>query len=436
MSTKDVDVLVIGGGPAGVGAAFSAARLGARALVIEQFNCLGGVATAGGHAHMSSASAHRSQTRIAGGLFEEVTRRIADEGFGRSDVYGTWFEIEGLKLLYERMAGELGVDLLYHTFFCDTLVEDGKAVGGVVQNKSGRHEIRAARIIDCTGDGDAAASAGVPFEVGRPGDAKCQPVTLMFTIGGVDWDRVTEWEKTHKRSELFIEAHRNGDMDPFQTTMVCWWWTPTRPDFVGINTTHIIHVDATDPDDLTRATIEGRRQAYQCIDVFRKYVDGMQDCYMVSTPNTVGLRESRRILGDVVLTEDDIKARKEWPDSVGYGSFFIDIHNIDGPGMSDTSWYPPEGFRYQIPYRVLLPRGVENLLVAGRCISVTHLALGSTRVMTQCMLTGEAAGTAAALSIEHGVTPRELDTAVLQDRLRQDGAILDEEGIARANPDA
>jgi hypothetical protein len=431
---NEYDVIVVGGGPAGVGAGFAAARRGAKTLVVEQFNCLGGVATAGGHAHMSIGSAWKSRTRVVGGLFQEVTRRIADEGFGRSDVYGTWFEIEGLKLLYEQMAADCGVDLLYYTFFCETVVEGGKVVGIVIQNKSGRRELRAPRIVDCTGDGDVAASAGAPFEVGRPKDGRCQPVTLMFTIGGVDWNRVRQWETDHDRADLFIEAHRNGDMDPFQTTMLCWWWTPTRPDFVGVNTTHIIHVDATDAADLTQATLEGRRQAHQCVDVFRKYVDGMQDCYMVSTPNTIGLRESRRILGDILLTEDDIKAQRSWPDSIGYGSFFIDIHHIDGPGMDDTTWHPGEEFRYQIPYRTLLPRTVENLLVAGRCISVSHLALGSTRVMAQCMLTGEAAGAAAALSAQEDVSPRDLDVAALQTALREHGAILDEEGIAKANP--
>ena len=159
---QDYDVIVVGGGPAGVGAAFAAARQGAKVLVIEQFNCLGGVATAGGHGHMSIGSAWRSQTRVVGGLFQEVCQRIADEGFGRSDVYGSWFEVEGLKFLLERIAAECGVDVLYYTFFCESVIEDGVVAGIVVQNKSGRSEIRAKRVIDCTGDGDVAASAGAP----------------------------------------------------------------------------------------------------------------------------------------------------------------------------------------------------------------------------------------------------------------------------------
>ncbi len=432
---QDYDVIVVGGGPAGVGAAFGAARQGAKVLVIEQFNCLGGVATAGGHGHMSIGSAWRSQTRVVGGLFQEVCQRIADEDFGRSDVYGSWFEVEGLKFLLERMAAECGVDVLYYTFFCESVIEDGVVVGIVVQNKSGRSKIRAKRVIDCTGDGDVAASAGAPFEVGRPGDGKCQPVTLMFTIGGVGWPRVEAWWKDHDYREMLKEAQKNGDMDPFQSEILCRWWTPTRPDHVGVNFTHVIEVDSTKAEDLTRATLEGRRQVFQSVNVFRKYIDGMQDCYLVSTPNTIGLRESRRILGDVLLTEEDIKAEKAWPDTIGYGSFFIDVHNLDGPGMSPTSWHPPKGFKYQIPYRVLLPQKAENLLVAGRCISVTHLALGSTRVMAQCMLTGEAAGTAAALSVQANVSPRELDVARIQDALRKGGAILDENDIARANAD-
>jgi hypothetical protein len=208
-----------------------------------------------------------------------------------------------------------------------------------------------------------------------------------------------------------------------------WWWTPTRPDQVGVNFTHIIHVDSTRAEDLTRATLEGRRQAWESISVFRKYVPGMEKCYMISTPSTVGIRESRRIRGEHVLSEEDIRAQRSFPDNICYGSFFIDIHHIDGPGMDPSVWRPPQGFKYHIPYRVLLPLGVENLLTAGRCVSCTHLALGSIRVMAQCMGMGEAAGTAAALSLRQGSTPRAIEVSTLQARLRQQGAILSEEDI-------
>ncbi len=430
----DVDVLVVGGGPAGIAAAMAAARAGASVLLLEQFNCLGGVAGAGGHGHISTYCASSDSTRIAGGVIYEVARRLVEEDAGWMNYNGVWFEVEKLKFLLERMMHEAGVRLLYHTFFCDAVVEDGIILGAVIQNKSGRQWVKARRIVDCTGDGDVAAAAGAPFEQGRPGDGQCQPTTLMFTIGGVDWPQVEAWRgHDYQQRQVWEEAQRRGDMEPFQTTIMGFWWTPTRPDQVGINFTHITAIDSTKAEDLTRATIEGRRQAFHCIDVFRKYVPGMDKCYMVSTPNTVGLRESRRIIGELVLTENDLKTQRIWDDSIGHGAFFIDIHHIDGPGMDDTVWYPEKGFHYQIPYRILLPQRVENLLVAGRCVSVTHVALGSIRVMVQCALTGEAAGAASALSLHDGVPPRLLNIPALQSHLRQQGGILNADDVQRVN---
>ncbi len=428
----EVDVLVVGGGPAGVGAAFAAAANGARTLVVEQFNCLGGVATAGGHGHISKYDEEMTARRIVGGVAHELANRVVAGGFGIRQSHGIWFEVEGLKLLLDQMAEERGVRLLYHTFFSDTVVDHGRVVGAVVQSKDGRRLIRARRVIDCTGDGDVAFQAGCPFEIGRTSDSRCQPVTLMFTIGGVDWKRVQAFRTSYQMRDVWEEAQRKGDMRPFQTTIMGWWWTPTRPDQVGVNFTHIIHIDSTKADDLTRATIEGRKQAYESIAVFRKYVPGMENCHMVSTPNTVGIRESRRILGEYLLNEEDVKAQRNFEDGIGYGSFFVDIHHIDGPGMDHTVWRPPSGFKYQIPYRILVPRGVENLLVAGRCVSCTHIALGSLRVMVPCMVMGEAAGTAAALSLRDNVTPRQIDVALLQRQLRAQGAILNEAGIVAA----
>jgi len=428
----EVEVLVIGGGPAGVGAALASARNGAKTLVVEQFNCLGGVATAGGHGHISTYAEHGTGRRIVGGIADEIGNRVVAGGFGIRKVHGIWFEIEPMKLLLDQMAEDAGVALLYHTFFCDTVVENQSAVGAVIQNKDGRQVIRAKRIVDCTGDGDAAFHAGCPYEIGRPSDHKCQPVTLMFTIGGVDWDRVSQWRTDFQMKHIWEEAQRKGDMQPFQKTIMGWWWTPTRPDQVGINFTHVIHVDSTKAADLTGATLQARKQAFHTIEVYRKYVPGMKKCYMVSTPNTIGIRESRRIMGDYVLTEEDLKSQRQFDDNICYGSFFVDIHCIDGPGMDATAWRPPNGFKYHIPYRILLPQLVENLLTAGRCVSCTHLALGSIRVMVPCIGMGEAAGTAAALSLKRRTTPRQLPIGVLQDQLRRQGGILSEEDIQNA----
>ncbi len=424
------DVIVVGGGPAGVGAALAAARSGMKTMVVEQFNCLGGVATAGGHGHISKYDEEGTGRQIVGGIADEIASALCKEGFGTRNSHGVWFEVEGLKLILDRLAETAGVHLLYHTFFCDTVMDGDNVCGVVIQNKDGRQVLLGQRVIDCTGDGDVAFHAGCPFEVGRPADHKCQPVTLMFTIGGVDWPRVEAWRTSFQMTHIWEDAQRKGDMRAFQKTIMGWWWTPTRPDQVGVNFTHVIHIDSTRAEDLTRATIEARKQAYETIAVYRRYVPGMENCHMISTPNTIGLRESRRIMGAYLLTEDDVKQQHEFADNICYGSFYVDIHNIDGPGMDPTVWYPPQGFKYHIPFRILIPQRANNLLTSGRCVSCTHIALGSIRVMVQCIGMGEAAGTAAALSIRENIAPASLNTQTLQAQLRKQGSILNEADIA------
>jgi hypothetical protein len=305
--------------------------------------------------------------------------------------------------------------------------------GAIVQSKDGRRAIVAKRVIDCTGDGDVAARAGCGYDYGEDGTGLCQPVTLMFTIGGVDYDRVQEFRKDdYKLMHVWKQAQEAGDMRPFQANIMGWWWTPTRPDQIGVNFTHINYVDSRKAADLTKATIEGRKQAYESIEVYRKYVAGMENCYMVSTPNTVGIRESRRIHGRHCLTKEEVLSQSTFDDSIGYGSFFIDIHNCSGIGMDKKTLRPDKGFKYQIPYGIIVPTGTENLLVAGRCASADHEALGSLRVMPQCGVMGQAAGVASVLSIRRGIAPSQIDIRELQNELKAQDCIVDQTDIDSA----
>jgi len=431
------DVLVIGGGPAGVGAALSAARLGMKVTVIEQTNALGGIATSGLHGHICSyISNSRGDERVVGGICNEFAVKTTERGFGFYNESSAFdFEVEGFKLILEEMFKEAGVNIFYYTQFSDVIVEDGQIKYLTIQSKNGRQAFAPKMVIDCTGDADVAARAGVPYEQGRPEDGATQPMTLMFQLGGVDIEKVNQFryhdycdkynaDDTYKLHEVWKEAQKNGDMEAFQDGIMGWWFTPTRPDQLGINFTHIFGRDCTKTEDITYATIEGRRQAYLTAEVYRKYIPGMENCWVSHSASLIGTRESRRIEGLYKITEQDLMAQREFDDSIGYGSFFIDVHNCTGPGMDDETWFPPRGFKYQIPLGALIPKNVSNLLVAGRCISCTHIALGSLRVMPQCVLEGEACGVAAKLAVEENIANNEVEYKQVQDILRSQKAIV------------
>lgn len=212
-------------------------------------------------------------------------------------------------------------------------------------------------------------------------------------------------------------------MPPFQTQLMGFWYTRFRPSQMGVNFTNLTRVDATSAADLTRAEIECRRQVAILVEVFRRYLPGCETIYLLDTAQVIGIRESRRIVGEYVLTMDDVLSLRKFEDGIARGSFFVDIHSPDKTGLFEPRHLPKGGY-YDIPYRCLVPLAIDNLLVAGRCISVTHEALGSTRVMFQCMALGEAAGMAAAMSLQQQVTPRELDARALRRELSDAGALV------------
>jgi hypothetical protein len=453
---QETGVLVVGGGIAGIGAAVGAARHGAHTTLIEQSGCLGGTATNGLVATMMTSFDSQGKHQVIRGIFEELLQRMMalngaihpsqirpDTGHAPYTVHAhlndTPFDSETMKYVADQMVEEAGVHMIYHTYMVDVIKEDNAIRGVIVANKSGLQAIRAKVVIDCTGDGDVAYLAGAPMAKGRPSDGRMQPMTMYFRMGGIDGGALLEYKRLHP-----TERHFFGSILAEQRAKGYQLSVPRdnlgilkgiRPGEYRFNSSRLLGYDGTDADSLTSAEIEGRKQVWELAHFSRTYCPGMQNSYIIDTASYVGIRETRRIVGDYVLTVDDVIAATPFPDVIAMCGFYIDIHNPDGPGQvhRETKTAP----EYGIPYRSLLPQQVEQLLVAGRCISADHIALGAVRVMPPACATGEAAGIAAALAIRDGVPPRRAPIGDLQHQLLAGGAYLGErftEAIAHEAP--
>jgi len=444
---REYDVLVVGGGNAGCAAALAAARNGARVLLVERYGFLGGTATASMVGPWMTF--HSGDDRIVGGIAQEIVERLVARGGSPGHIHDasdyvptiTPFDPEIHKALLFEMMRESGVALLLHAWFLDAVVGDGRVAGARFATVGGIREYRAQRTIDATADAYVAASAGVPTQ---QGDARgrVQPASLMFRLSHVDLAALSAYVrqrpeqmrsslKMHERTpealsavaglyELWEAARASGAVS-VPRELVSFFATPYA-DEVTVNMTRVVGVDPLDPDDLTRAEVEARAQVMQLLDFFRKDVPGFANARIAATATQIGVRESRRIMGEYTLTADDVLHVRTFDDAVARSAYPIDIHNPAGSGT--TTHRLPAGASYEIPYRCLVPRGVDDLLVAGRCISTTHEALASTRLTPTVMTLGQAAGTAAALSLQQHVTPRALDPALLRERLVRDGVDL------------
>ena len=435
------DVIVVGGGPAGIGAAIASARNGARTVLVERYGFLGGMATAGLVGPFMTSWDIEGRERIIAGVFKELVGRLVRMGaaidpagikgysaLGGYHRYGhehvTPFDPEALKLVAQEMVLEAGAELKLHSLFLDAVSESNRVNGIVVANKGGLEALKGEVIIDATGDGDVAARAGAPFETGRPADGLLQPVSLFFRVGNVDDAALQAYVDAHPDDDRFrsiikqaVEAgefsHTKDHLTLFRTTRPGQWWA---------NMSRIHGIDATDADQLTEAEIEGHRQVLYLMDFFRKYVPGFEHSVLIDTGAQIGVRETRRIMGDYVLTADDVFGARRFADAIARVSFPIDIHDVSGGGGFFEG--PRDGPYYTIPYRSLVPLRIENLLLAGRCISATHEAHGSLRVMPPCFAIGQAAGTAAAMAVETRASPRGVDVKLLRETLQDQGALV------------
>jgi hypothetical protein len=441
----ETDVLVVGGGPAGLGAAVAAADAGARAVLVERYGFLGGNATAA--LVMPLMSFHTQMPRrekkgaptllptdhgpgepVVAGVLRRLLERLVRAGGAIPPSLATGyvvpFDPEWFKLIALELLDEAGVGFLFHAFASAVLPGNE---GVIFETKCGPLALRAKVIVDCTGDGDVAVQAGAPFEIGRA-DGLVQPMTLMFRVAefrraafeAYVRDNPKEWRGVHGLWALVRRATEEGNLDLPREDML-FFATPHENE-VSVNSTRVTRVLGTDVWDLSYAEWCSRRQMRQIAAFLRKYVPGFEHSYVVQSGVQIGVRETRRILGEYQLNVDDVLDARKFDDAIARGAYPVDIHNPKGSGTL-LKRLPP-GQAYDIPLRCLLPRNTERLLVAGRCISGTHEAHSSYRVMPIVMATGQAAGVCAAIASKQGKTPRQVDVGEVQRELLRQGASL------------
>ncbi|WP_215222728.1 FAD-dependent oxidoreductase [Echinicola shivajiensis] len=450
----ETDVLVVGGGPSGIIAALAAAEEGQKVMLIENRSFLGGNMTIG---LPILGFLGQKGNQVIKGLPQKFIERL--QAINAASEHRpcplhmsiTLVEPEAVKNEALSMLVEKGVDVMLHTYFVDSIIEEGEIKGVVIESKAGREAILAKVVIDCSGDADVAYRSGVPCEKGNS-QGGMQPPTLMFCLGGVDTEKLRNSIHSEPRTyltdfipaeyygqnnqfivvglrELMAKARKDGYQLPTERTIII---TGLRKGEVWINMSSVHGVDGTDPESLSRGEIKGREQVKDIEEYLRNYVPGFEKAYFSKMAPFLGIRETRRIVGKYVMTKEDVLECRRFSDSVAVASYPLDLHHPHDGGCT-LQWC---GDCYDIPYRSLVPQKVEQLLVAGRAISTTHEAMSAIRVMAPCMAMGEAAGRAAAISIKEGIKPSQINVGVLRQKLSNSGAFLnpkeEESGIVNS----
>jgi 2-polyprenyl-6-methoxyphenol hydroxylase-like FAD-dependent oxidoreductase len=419
-------VVIVGGGSAGCAAAVAAARAGAEVQVIERWSFLGGTGAAVLDTFYGFYTPGATSRKIVGGIPDEVVGFMADRDavIERPNTYGAGtgitYDAELLKVAWDTLLAEAGVRVLLNSFVVDARTEDGRVVAVTVANKAGLHEVEADVFVDASGDADVLARAGGAFEeIGSL--APVQSLTTTFRVGNVDVQRARAVPKEELWA-MMREANASGRFAlPREEGSV--HITP-HDGFMVTNMARVVVEDPTDPVGLSAAEAEGRRQALEYARFLRECVPGYERSLLVNFSTFIGVRETRRIHGAYRLTRDDVLSARRFPDEIALCGAPIEEHHAG----ADTRWeYVADGGVYGVPYRCLVPEKLEGLLVAGRCLSATHDAHASVRSIGQCMATGQAAGTAAAMAAASGMALRGVETARLRGALQELGAVLDED---------
>lgn len=434
-------ILVVGSGSAGAVAAITAAREARRlsfqseVMLVERYGFPGGISTGVLDTFYGFYTPGKSPKKVVSGVPDDVIAELRklDRVIERPNTFGAGtgvtYNPEILKVVWERMAEAAGVRLLYHTFITDVVMEGARITGVVASSKSGLGLIKAGIIIDASGEADVAAWAGTPFEMAGEREP-AQTLTTTFRLANVDVARARAFPRAEFSARMAAAAESRRYQLPRRDGSV--HVTPVEGVMATI-LTRVQFTDPTEPEEMTRAEIEGRRQALEYERFLREQIPGYEAARIVAFSAQIGVRESRRILGEYRLTREDVLSARQFDDVIGLCGAPVEDHH-SGAG---TRWaYLPEGETVGIPYRTLLPQKVENLLVAGRCFSASHDAHAAVRSMAQCMAMGQAAGCAAALCVERDAAPREVPVPLLQQALRDLGATLETPREVFASPNS
>ena len=428
----DYDVVVLGGGPAGIMAATSAAALGSQTLLVEHYGFLGGMGTAAGVTNFCGlhANVFGEVQQVVHGLTDELLERMRQlDGlntphslFG-GKIAAQAYDNAAFKVAADQLTTSRGVELLFHSRAVGVSLSGERQLQALLlETKSGRYAVRAQRFIDCSGDGDLFAQAGVRFEKGETGADMMYP-SSMFRVQGVDaakagdaWNHFGEW---------MAQAEAKGRRFPRKSPIIRPQKNPSewRANVTQLSRANGEPIDGTDVLQLSAAELQGRAQIVDFLDFLREYAPGFEKAYLLEIAPQVGIRETRRMVGAYQLSEIDVLNCASFEDSIGVNGWMIEEHVA---GNVSFRWQDIPNCRgyNQLPYRMLLPLEIDNLLVAGRCASMTHGGQSAARVSGACFAMGQAAGTAAALSLKHQQRPRDLSALTLQEQLKRDGAFL------------